>query len=107
MSRDIDVQIAEKVMGIPPGTVDDAMRMRHYSTNIADAWLVVEKMREKYFFHLSTERGIREDGRELEYFRASFSFNDSYRFNTTACEENAPLAICKSALLTIINKPIE
>lgn len=58
MSRELDAEIAEKVMQLSlmrwtnhpehePVLIQDGAKIPQYSTNISDAWLVVEKMRER------------------------------------------------------------
>jgi hypothetical protein len=96
--RELDALIAEKVMGTNvfdfkglPSYWDANIRrdIPHYSTNIADAWLVVEKLvKQCYQFGLANE----SDGK---YFCSLF-FDGAGTFEESA--ETAPLAICLAAL---------
>jgi len=61
-----------------------------YSTSIADAWLVVEKMTDKYpdtFFTLE--------------FQRSHTPQWLADFGEAACADTAPLAICRAALICV------
>lgn len=55
MTRELDAQVAEEVMGIDTSLaviVDAEYKLPHYSSRIQDAWLVKEKMDEKgYTFY--------------------------------------------------------
>lgn len=97
MSREIDIKIAEHVFGYEIGPDGRARKDRTYkwsfvppySTNIADAWLVVEKMRESELYL------------KLEDFSAGFRCE----FITCDCElegmarkYQAPMSICIAAL---------
>lgn len=54
--RELDAIIAERIFGLDPKWFNadqsyyecssEGPRLKHYSTNMADAWLVVEKLRE-------------------------------------------------------------
>ena len=90
--RELDAEIAEKVMGFPPiatrytlGGVDFVDKaVRHYSADIAAAWLVVDHLRLRGF--------------ELRYG------DDLWvcRFGSAKAEAaSAPLAICLAALQAI------
>jgi hypothetical protein len=82
--REMDALIAEKV--IDPDWVKLKNLCPHYSTDIAAAWELVEKM--KYF---TLYRG---DGYwECEY---------SGQYLESIDAETAPLAICRAALLAVI-----
>lgn len=110
--RAMDMQIAEKVMGWVRGRsyangngdwiVDGATSPSrtwnltpHYSTDIAAAWLVVEKMRALgYQLDLSHALG---DAIERPLLYAKFSLLRGY--TNHANSDSAPLVICKAALL--------
>lgn len=114
MSREIDIQIAEKVMSSTVTEINGqilengpsvkqptkgGILLRRYSTNIADAWQVVEKMMSLGFscritiLSIDKSYGITFFNDNLpEYFASGFS---------------VPLSICEAALkaLAAINKP--
>ncbi len=53
-NRELDALVAEKVMGLNPfhfieDTIFSSLKLPNYSTNIADAWLVVEKLKTKLY----------------------------------------------------------
>jgi hypothetical protein len=114
--RELDALIAEKVLGIPVRASEDAegcylpvtthpdggyyhghrgqieKPILHYSTQIADAWLVVEKMKaNNYCFTLY-------DGYDPEW-AALFSPRDA-KLNLAEAD-TAPLAICLAALKAV------
>lgn len=100
--RELDAVIAEKVMGmalddifeheemgdelgwVPISTVP-LETVPHYSTSIADAWLVVEKLKDTCGFSLDYVRGRDKPGRC--WFGRAFGQG-----------ETAPLAICIAAM---------
>jgi len=102
--HDLDVLIAEKVMGYHRPTNNptslflydehgeyawDPEDGPHYSVNIADAWLVVEKMREdRWRFVIA---GVPEG------IAASFRRGNSFQ-GEEPYQESAALAICVAAL---------
>ena len=115
MSRELDAEVAEKVMGhgyrtFPNGALpnvkhwfrkgDDrnygAFLLPYYSTSIADAWLVVEEMRKRgygcaIFYHWQ----LCETNPSCE-----FDWRDN-NGNLRAIEESGgtvPEAICRAAL---------
>jgi hypothetical protein len=101
MSRELDREVAEKVMGL---TIDplvesewtycfwsDGKRLPLYSSNIAAAWLVVEKMRERgCYFRYDDSNGP----------WALFGVEVWTRF-WTAEADTAPEAICRAALSAV------
>ena len=130
MSRDIDKQIAEKVMGWDgvifvkegqhwvdtcidrPGfrvmhgdaygyktKAAECHYLPHYSTSIADAWLVVNKMRESHGYAVSMQ-GMKSE--IVDQYRVFFNLLDSCIVGE-GCAKTAPLAICKAALNTLEN----
>jgi hypothetical protein len=96
-SREMDVNIGYHVMGLvcPPEMYPN------YSTNISDAWQVVEKMMRDGFIWKSN--GNESCGN----FIYSFSFakdDDGYEeyfkaYDSGITEKNLSLAICRAALL--------
>lgn len=130
--RELDALIAEKVMGwnwvnvfsnalmiVPP--IGDKLRhahkyvdkgipdnMPHYSTNIADAWLVVEKLKGMGFGVTINEVCKRSgfykyNDNVLGYWHCNFTVsdkddNDKLLKTNPEIAETAPLAICLAAL---------
>ena len=64
----------------------------HYSTEIAAAWEVVEKMREKYGFLLTDETPWIAELIDCDFLRI------------TGEAETAPLAICRASLLSVLQE---
>jgi hypothetical protein len=118
-NRELDAQVAEKVMGLriengwnfvtrqipcpdnKPGCLvihheDVPVRPPAYSTDIAAAWLVVEKM-EELGFRVDIESGW-ENLREYRAYKVRF-YKPHYLED--AQSEHAPLAICKAALKAV------
>lgn len=101
---DIDKRIATEVMGwdyIPhEGYKTDYAGMMPYvtefnpSTNISDAWLVVERMRELGW--------IVTIGNEPPDYDCEFIYDRTT--SAFICEETAPLAICNAALAALSEK---
>lgn len=69
------------------------------STNISDAWLVVERMRELgYFFWIETL------AQDCGNYRVTFAITkDEYKTHS-AISDTAPLAICNAALQALSEK---
>ena len=105
---DIDKQIAEKVMGGEWESLDAMTNNNSYktgehefarrinfnpSTNIADAWLVVEKMRELGY-------SINIEAQQKGKWRCNIILigNEWTTRIETADEDTAPMAICLAAL---------
>lgn len=102
--RALDALVAEKVMGEPVTWLPTALshrdphqsgevfgakgwhRVPSYSTDIADAWLVVEKMRERGFVISATPN--------QQSWCATFGADSVWG-------ETAPLAICRAALAAV------
>jgi hypothetical protein len=75
---------------------DDWGILPHYSTEIGDAWLVVEKLYSDGIgttFSLSRSLGV-----EKSRYRVGFSQNVFGRDDGWAYADTAPLAICRAAL---------
>ena len=84
--RRIDVFVAEKVMGWVQETLEwGVSQLPHYSTQIADAWLVVEKLKERFDIEISCN----VQGWTM------YVYNDTY---SGIYAPTAPLAICLAAL---------
>ena len=115
--RELDALIAEKVMGwrdiatdgvsvyghLPPGTEphlnvtragNGFYHIKRYSTSIADAWEVVERMRE-----LSFVLTLSWQSRNSEW--CAHWFYPADRTHKAAFHKSAPRAICLAALKTI------
>lgn len=98
--RELDALIAEKVMGFDPNSTDSLRTLLYhsypgghfpcYSTNIACAWEVVEKMspRDDKFEISKYKNGLYEA--TFRYFEAEWSE-----------AETAPHAICLAALKAV------
>ncbi len=101
--RELDALVAEKVMGYTnvrplgdehgtliahsPGACCDGHGVPQFSTDIAAAWHVVEKMRER---RIHLELGSRIDGSWLVSFG-----------NLRAFDNSAPRAVCLAALKAV------
>lgn len=100
--EDLDALIAEKVMGwtcdtsfrparfFPPGETilaNGAYSPPEYSTDIAAAWLVVEKISEKYRMDIKVDRG---------FTTVLIDEKDVY-----ISEKTSPYAICLAALRAV------
>ena len=98
--RELDALVAEKVMGHEFCPIHHSLfccgRGANYSTSIADAWLVVEKMREMgAWMSLSVTGGKTWDVRGIIDERKP----TEVRF--IAHSESAPEAICLAALRAV------
>lgn len=99
--RELDVLIAEKIMGWP---ADDWRRIPSYSTSISDAWLVVEKMTERAFtgFAITVSRSEHFVGATAVFMPVTRAGSETeLRYGeqpVQARADTAPLAICKAAL---------
>jgi hypothetical protein len=119
--RELDVLIAEKVMGLvpckaechtrersplpgpchaQPDSPDQGGETKEYSTDIAAAWTVVEKLREgKYEFTL-----FNDSDKTGEIWRVYFGPTDSLLEDAllpAVDADTAPLAICRAALCAV------
>jgi hypothetical protein len=103
--REIDRLVAEKVMGfeiysVAKGLYENKGKVISFepSINIADAWQVVEKLRERRIFSLYDAWD--EDDNKI--FCANFQYNDTYHVvDYKGYAETAPLAICLAALKVV------
>jgi hypothetical protein len=106
--REMDALVAEKVMELPKdlisthgplfytrknGTQVKIKEIQYYSTEIAAAWEVVEKLREtgKHFF-------IRDTGNN------EILVKFSYLYGTGTIANTVPLAICRAALKDVLGR---
>jgi len=86
--RELDALIAEKVMGWSWGIIGDLIPA--YSTDISAAWEVVEEMGDCLHLRQHGEQG------EWEAWFCGYP-------NSKAHGETAPEAICKAALLAVMD----
>jgi len=100
---ELDLLVAEKVMGefVQTHTQHDGSEkfcqqcsndFPKYSTDIAAAWEVVEKMKEEFYFNLHLNRQGNYEAR----FQGSILAKEEIM--GAAYSESAPHAICKAAL---------
>lgn len=97
-NRELDALVAEKVMGVQttqhegrlilfPGSMD----IPHYSTDIAAAWEVVEK--------LGGESVVLTYGEDTGWWECSFLIGG---IRSTGMSKSAPEAICAAALEAVV-----
>lgn len=101
---ELDAMICTRVMGWPAlivgsycGTIKTAcgsgvVERWSPSTDIADAWLVVEKMRKTYCF------SMHDDARDDEMIYVSF---EDEKGNHWTSHRSAPLAVCRAAIAAV------
>lgn len=94
--KEIDRLIAKKITHINNGIFQDSyiegvLEWFNPSTNMSDAWQVVEKLKEYEFLVRQNKNGS-----------ATVVYGKAFRDNVTSL--TAPLAICKAALLTKVSK---
>jgi hypothetical protein len=115
-SREMDALVAEKVMefGVmrwinhptydPKIITPVEMELPHYSTDISAAWQVLEQLRDpsesEPDFWSITDAGI-EQGWIVENI---WAHHDGDIPNFAVQAETAPLAICRAALLAVLEK---
>lgn len=107
--RELDALIAEQVMGGNWSSIDYAPyieNLPHYSTDIAAAWQVVERMQElRYSLVIGTNACARSQNGAKFYEgwrglgQSIIDAEETEGFLAVA--ETVPLAICKAALLAI------
>lgn len=106
--RELDAKIAELVMGhkIVPGpdelgikvNITECKRIPHYSTDIAEAWGVVERL-----YQIGYDVSL-ESFKSIEYkcnYRVVFAKIDNQEISYMAFAESAPLAIVLAALKAV------
>lgn len=114
--RELDAQVAEKVMGLPPageiGT-SDSWSCERYSTDIASAWTVVERIKDlepdgSQFPTITggpPEFTIQYDRRTGLWYAGWQAFDEMTGVGgfskITARSETAPHAICLVALKSV------
>jgi len=93
--RELDYSVYTKVMGLVDWETDKTYwekdAIPHYSTDIAAAWLVVEKM--------NNPRVAIESSENEKYGKWFVMFGDD--LENGAFADTAPLAICLAALRTV------
>ena len=92
--RKLDAWVAEKVMGLPVTAKKKRFEYVHiapFSTDISAAWEVVEKMQQTKFVRVQCDNGDYwcKIGGEI--------------LGVKAQGDTAPLAICRAALLAVID----
>ena len=125
--RELDALVAEKVMGFPYGQQHGEIRenssgspfcsickvagswrdgdlfsepcIQHYSTDIADAWQVVEKLREQGFNFGIQHPCRRHGGQAFVYFHRYGGSTIGHQ--STALADTGPRAICLAALKAV------
>ena len=104
--RELDVLVANKVLGIVPTKWHplenpwDEIPLRPYSTDIAAAWKVVERLHEKGFY-----TGFYRNGKGATDKRGNFIENWGVDIGCVielADQPTLPLAICRAALLAVL-----
>lgn len=95
--RALDALIATKVMHDIPG---QALGPRHYSTDIAAAWEVVEKLRTLAFVSIGTANGeLMPNGLPERLWVCTLScLGDDVHSHIEGEADTAPLAICRASL---------
>ena len=91
--REMDALIAKFVM-----KVDSPHDVCKFSTDIADAWTVVEKMKSKHFRIYYKSVPFHKDDKEPIGWMCSVS---GFEFMPEHAD-TAPLAICRAALLAVM-----
>jgi len=99
--RELDALVAEKIFGITKKHWDFEFTLRHYSTDISAAWEVVEKMcdgdKNKFMIY---RFGF---GPKKPKIRWRVSWGQGWENLLSYCDaESAPLAICRAALLAVM-----
>jgi hypothetical protein len=106
-NREIDYLIFEHVLKNEKGYMEylkqqkDDLNLyivKRYSTNIQDAWVVVDKLNKQWEFEL-----YRDNGKD-EPFYCDFSGYDKFAYVDRfyrGVANTAPLAICKAALKSV------
>lgn len=119
---ELDAFIAEKVMGLKPldlplfSVKDDFDKIvishvvsewfdlktpKHYSTDIAAAWEVVEKLRAEEFFFIVSNSEISTGLIKIGENKIFASFGKKHRKVETTVGETSPHAICLAALKAV------
>ena len=90
---EMDRAIEESVYGWKPITSEDHYRadFKPYSTDIAAAWEVVERMRT-----MNKRLSLLDHGGE---YHANFFTSGEYQLYNNACADTVSLAVCRAALL--------
>ena len=100
--RELDALVASEVLNITKDSVDQEMfntlwstGLFHYSSHISDAWKVVEKMKENNWFISLSDDVYRSKWSAMFYW-------DVNKIFTEVISESAPEAICKAALIAVM-----
>ncbi|MCK5608267.1 hypothetical protein KAR91_40675 [Candidatus Pacearchaeota archaeon] len=111
MSREIDKLIAEKVFKSKMiksafhGSIyfgdenNGGQQPKNYSTNIKDAWEVVEKLKEEMCFSIWIDSGWCE----VEVKKFGIDYDQGHNTLAHLEDKSAPMAICNAALRALEN----
>lgn len=114
--RELDAVVAEQVCGwtgvywldreTPVGSHKPApaQRVSNYSTDIAAAWLVVERMRLQGWHYSIDSHGAVTGNTSCGFTRGTGVDQPMEAFGAEA--DTAPLAICRAALLAVQGKEV-
>jgi len=96
----LDAWVAEKILEREVKWVEDSMGSKRpdapsFSTDIASAWLIMQKVRVKYSDHI-----------DLVFREGQFGVRLSPTMDFTWCDQE-PLAICRAAIKTAVMRPTE
>jgi hypothetical protein len=104
--RELDALVAVKVFDWHAGVAHASSKttppysaMKEYSAKIEDAWLLVEKMREKGWT-LELNNWARGCGQWFAVFMNEPVYGEE-EDRIDGCADTAPLAICRAALLAV------
>lgn len=94
--RELDALVAEKVMGWAPGADFAAATYWSFSTNIADAWHIVERMREQQ--RMVSLNWLPDSG---EWFASIYPPPGEFGLPFDGYGDTAPLALSRAALAAV------
>lgn len=95
--REMDSLVAKYIM-----KVSDAREVFFFSTDIYVAWEVVKKIMSEYWFSINTPCDSRSGMWEVDFM----SLRDKSPFNYISYGDTAPLAICRAALLAVMENDL-
>lgn len=118
--REMDALIAEKIFKTPDQHIyhidydpegnkfADGVKesIPHYSTDIAAAWLVVEKIKDHSLDGRASYYFTVEYDRDNKNWRCGFKMMYDGFYDGYTIESTAPLAICKSALILSLTEQV-
>lgn len=104
VTRKMDAVVHEKVMGVHPARIDDCCTP-HYSTDIADAWKVVEKMKAHgfswWFSDCASAESASTEAVHTHFASAAIRKNCCSETISMGQSPTMPMAICLVALKVI------